>query len=338
MRCLDGSASANNRHYVASAPMLRRWSLAAIAAVIVCGALGCRIVTARTENHIVSAQFIGEGDGYAEWCENIIWVWHIVDAKRTIGYPEDGFPWQMISSTYEDAIGCAVYAFPQFIHWKFAAHCNFRSDRLSFARHDGVWHPWPIFQDARHILSIASEFSYFVDRVTRADAHLFNEATTHCATVSHSVPDIGDLGLKTKFDPSRRLFREGNSGLNRQPRALCLNNQFILPLHRLSGPSSVFDSSEGRIKGLFDEPDPKARKNESKEAKDGSYERTAGGALLGAQILLVMGCLIGGFSLFAHTLENSARINPNAGALRILLSCLSVSLGGLLAVVFFAGL
>jgi hypothetical protein len=59
---------------------------------------------------------------------------------------------------------------------------------------------------------------------------------------------------------------------------------------------------------------------------------------LNVQILLVMICLIGGFSLFAHTLENSARINLNTGSNRILLSCLIVSLGGLLAVVFFAGL
>lgn len=108
--------------------------------------------------------------------------------------------------------------------------------------------------------------------------------------------------------------------------------------HLIGSFASVFDSPQRGVEGSFDVPNTHARQQKAKEAQNGGSKSTRRGALLCAQVLLVMCCLIGGFGLFIHTFENSTRFSPDAGALRVLLSCFSVGCGGVLALVFFAGL
>ena len=82
----------------------------------------------------------------------------------------------------------------------------------------------------------------------------------------------------------------------------------------------VLHGFKGRIQSSFHIPNTDPGKGKRKGAEDGGNKGAGSGALLGAQILLVMCSLIGGFSLFIYTFENSARFSPNAGALRILFS------------------
>ncbi len=161
------------------------------------------------------------------------------------------------------------------------------------------------------------------------------------------IVDVSGYGLANVFENGFILNMQdiilvdeyiGQLSLNVDPWALRLLNQFVLPLHSCCSLAGIDYSIKGGVKGALHKPDTNTRKGEGQKTEDGGNKGAGGGALLGAQILLVMCGLIGGFGLFVHTFENSARISPNAGAFRILLSCLCVSGGGLFALIFFAGL
>lgn len=117
-----------------------------------------------------------------------------------------------------------------------------------------------------------------------------------------------------------------------------LFGNFILSQHSFGGGASILNSFQRSIKGALDVPNAYPRKNERYQAENRGREGAGRGALLCLQILLIVTCLVGGFYLFIDTFEKSRRIAPNAGALRIFISCCLICGGGLLSIIFFAGL